>query len=90
MAQPITPLHTHREIEAFAADLRAETITLSCTEGTADEGGTYQPARPFERVIDGEAFAAIASTVITIQTPHQTEQITVRELLKRLLYPHVL
>lgn len=90
MPQPITPLYTHREIDAFRVDLTTETITLSCTEGTEDETGTYQPARAFERVIDGEAFAALCAQTVTVQQPHQTETITVRELIKRLLYPHVL
>lgn len=89
MAQAITPLHTHREIEAFAVDLRTSTIALTCTEGTETDGA-YQSIRPLERVIQGEAFEALCSQSVTIQTPHQTETISVRELIKRLLYPHIL
>lgn len=89
MAQEITPLHTHREIEAFAVDLRTNKIAFTCTEGTETDGA-YQPIRPMERVIQGEAFEALCSQTVIIQTPHQTETISVRELIKRLLYPHVL
>lgn len=89
MAQPITPLHTHREIEHIAIDLRTNRIILTCTEGSETEGD-YQPARPFERVIEGEAFEDLGGRVFTIQTPHQTLSTTLRELIKGELYPFVI
>ncbi|MNX84597.1 hypothetical protein D3C86_1164050 [compost metagenome] len=89
MAQAITPLHTHREIVHIAIDLRTNRIILTCTEGTETEG-EYQPARPFERMIEGKAFEDLGSRVFTIQEPHQTFPTTLRELIKRVLYPYVL
>jgi hypothetical protein len=85
MAQEITPIVTHRQIHDAHIDVDGERIVIDHSEGTTPDG-TYQPHRRLSDTIEGEAFAALCNTVVTVKGPHQTYDTTVYALLKALLY----
>ncbi len=86
MAQSITPIVTHRQIHRAIIDVDGERITIDHSQGIQPEGEAYQPHRHLTDEIQGEAFAALCNTPITVKGPHQTYDTTVYALLKDLLY----
>ncbi len=86
MPQPITPIVTHSQIHGAHIDVDGERIVIDHSEGIQPDGEPYQPHRHLTDTIEGEAFAALCNTVVTIQGPNQTYQTTVYALLKDLLY----
>ena len=85
MPQPITPIATHSQIHAVRIDVDGERIVIDHSQGTAPDG-TYLPHRQLTDTIEGEAFAALCNTVVTIRGEHQTYDTTLYELLKERLY----
>lgn len=85
MAQAITPIVTHRQIHDVRLDVDGERIIIQHSEGTAPDDA-YQPHRQLTDTIEGEAFAALCNTVVTIRGEHQTYDTTLYELLKGKFY----
>ena len=81
----ITPIVTHRQIHQAIIDVDGERLIIDHSEGTTPDG-TYQPHRQLTDTIEGEVFATLCNTPITVKGPHHTYDTTVYALLRELLY----
>ncbi|GEM_PF-4578625 len=86
MAQPITAVVTHTQIHGFSVDVDARALTVTYSEGTTDEGGSYTEIRRLTKTIEGQAFAALVLRPVRIEEPAQSYLSTLYEVIKADLY----
>lgn len=89
MPHPITPVVNAVQIHRAVIDPDAGAIVIDYSQGIQDEAGGYQPIHRLTKTVEGEAFAALCSQPVKVETEHSMQVLSLYEVIKAALYQHV-